>query len=149
MSMKERVDSEIASAMKARDQVRLSSLRMLKTGLINREVEVGTLTPAEESHVVRALTKQRQDSIEQFGRAGRTDLVAKETADLEVLETFLPPALSPEILEAAVVAAIAETGATGPKDMGKVMKAAMARLADQGVDGRRLNELVRARLAGG
>jgi len=150
MSIKERVESEIASAMRARDQVRLSAFRLLKTALTNREVQLGhNATPADEIQVVQSLAKQRQDSIEHFGRAGRADLVAKETAELHVLQALLPAQMSDEALDATVAEAVAETGAASPKDMGKVMKAVMARLAGQVVDGKKVNERVRAKLAGG
>jgi uncharacterized protein len=97
---------------------------------------------------VSSLVKQRRDSIEQFQKGGRTDLVDKETAEVAVLEQYLPPAISAEEIDAAVTAAIAETGATTPKDMGKVMKAVMGKLAGQTVDGKAVNELVRKKLAG-
>jgi uncharacterized protein YqeY len=135
--------------MKARDQARLSPLRMLKAALMNREVERGRpLTEAEELQVVASLVKQRKDSIDQFAKAGRQDLVHKETAELAVVESYLPPAIGAEDLDRIVSEVIAETGATSPKDIGKVMKAVMARLAGEQVDGRAVNELVRRKLAG-
>jgi uncharacterized protein YqeY len=122
---------------------------MLKAAIMNREVEKGRgLDDVESLQVVAQLVKQRKDSIEQFAKGGRQDLVEKETAEIAVLETYLPPAADPAVVEEAVVAAIAETGATSAKDMGKVMKAAMARLAGQSVDGKTVNELVRKKLAG-
>jgi uncharacterized protein YqeY len=96
--------------------------------------------------VVHSLVKQRKDAIEQFKAGGRQDLADKEAAEIPILETYLPPAMDPAAIEAAVQAAIAETGATSPKDMGRVMKAVMGRLAGQSVDGKIVNELVRARL---
>jgi uncharacterized protein YqeY len=148
MTIPERVDKELAGAMRARDAASLSALRLLKSALTNKSVERGrALTDAEAVQVVQALAKQRHDSIEQFARAGRDDLVAKERAELQVLETYLPPALGEEALAEAVDAAIAEAGATSMKDMGKVMKLVMARLAGQAVDGRHVNDLVKARLA--
>ena len=121
---------------------------MLKAGLMNREVERGhVLDDAEALQVVASLVKQRKDSIEQFTKGGRQDLVDKESAEIEVLAEYLPPAADPAVVERAVAEAIQETGATSPKDMGKVMKAAMARLAGQSVDGKTVNELVRQRLA--
>jgi uncharacterized protein YqeY len=148
MSIPERIDKELADAMRARDAVRLSALRLLKSALTNKSVERGrALTDGEAVQVVQALAKQRHDSIEQFARGGREDLVAKERAELQVLETYMPPALSDEALSEAVEAAITEAGATSMKDMGKVMKLAMARLAGHAVDGRQINELVKARLA--
>jgi uncharacterized protein YqeY len=147
MTMNERVDTELAAAMRARDPARLSALRLLKTALTNRSIERGhPLSDAEALQVVQSLARQRHDSIEQFGRAGRTDLVEKERAELAVLDALLPPAAGDETLAAAVDAAIAEVGATSARDIGRVMKAALARLAGQTVDGRRVNELVRSRL---
>ncbi|HEY3382302.1 MAG TPA: GatB/YqeY domain-containing protein [Vicinamibacterales bacterium] len=149
MSLIEDLTRAIAESMKARDQARLSPLRMLKAALMNREVERGgALTDVEERQVVSTLAKQRRESIEQFAKGGRQDLVDKETAELSVLESYLPPALAPEDLDRFVSEAIAETGAASPKDMGRVMKAVMAKLAGATVDGRTVNELVRRRLAG-
>jgi uncharacterized protein YqeY len=134
--------------MRQHDPVRLTALRMLKTALTNREVERGhPLDDAESLQVVAALVKQRKDSIAQFTAGGRQDLADKEAAEIRVLETYLPPAADPGMVEQAVVDAIRETGAASPKDMGKVMKAAMARLAGQSVDGKVVNELVRQKLA--
>ena len=149
MSLVEQLSKSIAEAMKARDQARLSPLRMLKAALMNREVErARPLTEAEELQVVAGLVKQRKESIDQFSKGGRQDLVEKETAELAILETYLPPALAVDDLERIVVEVIAETGAASPKDMGKVMKGVMARLAGATVDGKAVNELVRKRLAG-
>lgn len=150
MSLETRLSADIAAAMKARDTVRLSTFRMLKTALTTKSIEKGrTLEPAEELQVVGALVKQRRDSIEQFLAGQRPDLAAKEQAEIEVLETLLPPAASDEDITAAVDAAVEETGATSAKDMGRVMKAVMARLAGKTADGRKVNEAVRARLARG
>jgi uncharacterized protein YqeY len=149
MSLTERLTTTIAEAMKARDQARLSPLRMLKAALMNREVErARPLTEAEELQVVATVVKQRKDSIDQFGKAGRTDLVEKETAELAVIETYLPPAVGVEDLERVVSDVIVEIGAASPKDMGKVMKGVMARLSGAQVDGKAVNELVRKKLAG-
>jgi len=135
--------------MRQHDPVRLTALRMLKAALTNREVERGrALDAAESQQVVVSLVKQRRDSIDQFTKGGRQDLADKEAAEIRVLEAYLPAAADPAAVERAVIDAIAETGATSPKDMGKVMKAAMARLAGQTVDGKTVNELVRAKLAG-
>jgi hypothetical protein len=143
------ITASIADAMRQHDPVRLSALRMLKAALVNREVERGRALDAPESlQVVTALVKQRKDSIDQFGKGGRQDLVDKETAELRVLETYLPAAVDPAVVERAVAEAIRETGASSAKDMGRVMKAAMAKLAGQSVDGKAVNDLVRARLAG-
>src|SRR5262245_44003682 len=134
--------------MRQHDPVRLSALRMLKAALMNREVERGrTLDDSESQQVVASLVKQRRDSIEQFTKGGRQDLADKEAAEIRVLEAYLPPAADPAVVERAITEAIAETGASSAKDMGRVMKAAMAKLAGQSVDGKAVNELVRQKLA--
>jgi hypothetical protein len=149
MSLMNDVSSAIADAMRQHDAVRLGTLRMLKAALMNREVERGrSLDADEERQVVSSLVKQRKDSIDQFTKGGRDDLARKEAAEITVLEAYLPPAVDPAIIEQTVVDAIAEVGATSPKDMGKVMKAAMARLSGQTVDGKIVNEIVRRKLAG-
>ena len=147
MSLNEKIGADITAAMKAKDAGRLSALRMLKAAMMNKGVEKGRdLDDAEVLQVVSTLVKQRRDSIEQFSKAGRTDLVDKETREVAVLEHYLPPAASAEEIEAAVAAAIAESGATSPKDMGKVMKAVMPKLAGKNADGRAVNEAVRRKL---
>ena len=147
MPFVEDVNRGITDAMKSRDQARLSTLRMLKSALMNREIERGrALDDNESRQVVSALVKQRRDSIEQFLKGGRQDLVDKETAEIAILESYLPPALDAAALERAVDAAIQSTGATSARDMGKVMKAVMAELAGQTVDGKAVNELVRRKL---
>ena len=147
MSMNDRVGADIAAAMKARDASRLSALRMLNAAVMNKGVEKGRdLDDAEVLQVIASLVKQRRDSIEQFSNAGRTDLVEKETAELNVLQAYLPAAATPEEVNAAVAEAIAETGATSPKDMGKVMKAVMPKLAGKNADGKAVNEAVRRTL---
>jgi uncharacterized protein len=149
MALVDEVSAAIADAMRRQERVRLSALRMLKAALMNREVEKARALDENESRqVVSALVKQRRDSIEQFSKAGRQDLVDKESAELAILETYLPPAVDPAALERAVVGAIADTGATSVKDMGRVMKAVMAALAGQTVDGKAVNELVRKKLGG-
>jgi len=149
MTLNEKVAADITAAMKARDAGRLSALRMLKAAIMNKGVEKGRdLDDAEVLQVVSSLVKQRRDSIEQFQKGGRTDLVDKETAEVAVLEQYLPPAVSAEEIDAAVTAAIAETAATTPKDMGKVMKAVMPKLAGKNADGRAVNEAVRRKLGG-
>jgi hypothetical protein len=140
----------IADAMRKRDQIRLGALRMLKAALMNREVERGrSIDDAEARQIVGSLIKQRKDSIEQFTKGGRQDLADKEAAEITILETYLPPAADPAVIARAVAEAITETGATSPKDMGRVMKAAMAKLAGQTVDGKAVNELVRQKLVSG
>lgn len=149
MGLAQDVNAAIAAAMKARDQVRLDPLRMLKAALTNKQIEKGRdLDDAEALQVVASLVKQRRDSIEQFAKGGRTDLVEKEAREIQILEGYLPPAMDEAELDATVQAAISETGATSPKDMGRVMKSVMARLAGRGVDGKAVNELVRRKLGG-
>jgi uncharacterized protein YqeY len=144
------VSAAIADAMRKKDATRLSALRMLKAAFVNRSVEQGhELDDNEARQVVASLVKQRKDSIEQFTGGGRQDLADKEAAEIRVLDAYLPPAADPAAVARAVDEAIAETGATSPKDTGRVMKAVMARLAGQNVDGKTVNELVRQRLAGG
>ncbi|MFN8058802.1 MAG: GatB/YqeY domain-containing protein [Vicinamibacterales bacterium] len=148
MGMLEDTERGIAAAMKARDQTRLGTLRLLKTALTNRSIEKGgALDERESLQVVTSLVKQRRDSIDQFGRAGRQDLVDKEQAELAILDELLPAPVSAADLDAHVEAAVAETGAASVKDLGRVMKAVMARLQGAAVDGKVVNELVRKRLS--
>lgn len=147
MSLMTRIGEDIANAMRARDQGRLAALRMAKAALMNREVEKGrTLDEGEAQQVLVSLIKQRRDSIEQFRKGGRNDLADKEAAEIETLEAYLPPPIDPAQIERAVDEAISETGATSPKDVGRVMKAVMSKLTGQTVDGRTVNELVRRKL---
>lgn len=147
MSLTDTLTADIARAMKAKDATTLTALRMLKTALTNRSIEKSrALEAAEELQVVGALVKQRRDSIEQFEAAGRHELAAKERAEIAVLDAYLPPAASEDELAAAVADAVTATGASSARDMGKVMKAVMSALAGKTVDGKRVNELVRARL---
>jgi len=149
MALVDEVSRAIADAMRERNAARLSALRMLKAALMNREVEKArALDDAEARQVVSSLVKQRKDSIEQFAKGGRQDLVDKETAEIAILESYLPPAVDPAAVDRAVADAIAETGASSVKDLGRVMKAAMARLAGQNVDGKAVNELARKKLGG-
>jgi uncharacterized protein YqeY len=144
---RDKVNAEIAAAMKSKDSARLSALRMLKAAIMNKGIEKShDLDDAEVLQVVSSLVKQRRDSIEQFSKAGRNDLVEKETAEIKVLDEYLPPAASAAEIDAAVAEAIAETGVTSVKDMGKVMKAVMPRLAGKNADGRAVNEAVRRKL---
>jgi uncharacterized protein len=148
MSLEKTLGPDIVTAMKAKDQTALTALRMLKTALTNKSIEKGrALEAAEELQVVSTLVKQRKDSIEQFTKGGRQDLADKEKAEIVVLNHYLPASASDDEIAAAVAAAIAETGAVSAKDIGKVMKAAMAALAGKTVDGKKVNEAVRARLA--
>ena len=149
MTLIAQITHDIAEAMKAKDQVRLSALRMVKAAIMNGEVSKGrALDEAESQQVLASMIKQRRDSIEQFGAGGRQDLVDKEKAEIAVLEKYAPPAASVAELEQAITAAMAETGATTVKDMGRVMKAVMNALAGKSVDGKAVNELVKKRLAG-
>jgi hypothetical protein len=148
MTLLEQVQQDIVSAMKARDELKLSTARMIKTAL--KKVEVDSMKPLDDAtgqQVLRSLVKQRTDSAEMFRKGGRVDLAEKEEAERVMIESYLPAAASAEELEAAISAAISETGATGAKQMGLVMKAAQAKLAGKNVDGRQLSELVKARLA--
>jgi uncharacterized protein YqeY len=148
MTLVEQVSRDITDAMRAKDQGRLGPLRMLKAALMNREIEkTRALEEAEAQQVVSTLIKQRRDSIEQFTKAGRQELADKETAEIAILETYLPPPVTRAEIEQAVDAAIAATGATSAKDMGAVMKAAMAGLTGRNTDGKLVNEVVRSRLS--
>ncbi len=145
----DQVTQRIGEAMKQKDQAALAPLRMLKSAIMNREVEKGrALDDAESLQVVNALVKQRRDSVEQFRAGGRPELADREQAEIVFLEKFLPPSADPAAIAAAIDAAVTETGAAGPKDMGKVMKAVQAKLAGQTVDGRALSDAVKRRLAG-
>jgi hypothetical protein len=147
MTLLEEVSAGITTAMKARDQLTLDTLRMLKSALTMKEVEKArALDERESQQVVTTLVKQRRESIEQFTKGGRQELADKEAAEIVVLERFLPPAVPPEDIAAAIEQAVSETGAKGPKDIGAVMKATMARLAGRTVDGKAVNEAVRKRL---
>ena len=149
MNLNQQIAADMTAAMKAREAVRLSALRMLKAAVMNKGVEKGRdLEDAEVLQVVASLVKQRRDSVEQFSKAGRTDLADKETAEIAILEHYLPPAISADEIEAAVAAAIAETGASSAKDMGKVMKAVMPKLAGKNADGKAVNDAVRRKLGG-
>ena len=150
MAFIDRLSEDLVSAMRAKDTLRLGALRMAKAALMNREIERGrALDEAESLQVISSLIKQRRDSIEQFQKGGREELARKEADEITILERYLPPPADPAELEAAVNAAVAETGATSPKDMGKVMKALTAKFAGAQVDGKALSELVRRRLAAG
>jgi uncharacterized protein YqeY len=147
MSLKQQIISDLTASMKAQDAPRTSTLRMVKAALINREIEKGGELDEEElMKLLRSLVKQRRDSVEQYEKGGREDLADKEKAEIDVIEAYLPQAASREEIEAAVAAAISETGASSMKDMGKVMKAAQATLAGKNPDGRTLSEIVKAKL---
>ena len=147
MTLMERIGGDITAAMRAKDQARLMPLRMAKAALVNKEVEKGrALEDAEAMQVIASLIKQRRDSIEQFRQGGREDLATKETAEIAILETYLPPPVDPQVIERAVDEAIAEAGATSAKDLGRVMKGVMPKLTGHAVDGRTVNEMVRRKL---
>ena len=147
MTLIEKISQDIAAAMRAKETVRLGALRMAKAALMNREVERGrALDEAESQQVVASLIKQRRDSIEQFTKGGRGDLADKEAAEITTLEAYLPPPVDAAALEQIVGDVIAEIGAAGTKDLGRVMKAVMPKLAGQPVDGKVVNEIVRRKL---
>lgn len=149
MSIVEQVERDIPVALKAQEALKLSVLRMMKAALKNKQVELGR--PPDDAQavaVLRTLVKQRHESVEQFRQGGRQDLADKEEAEIKIIEGYLPAVATEEEVDAAVAAAIAETGAAGPRDLGKVMKAAMAKLAGKNVDGKRVNEKARAKLGG-
>ena len=147
MKLFDRIGQDITAAMRAKDQARLAPLRMAKAALMNREVEKGrALEEPEVEQVIASLIKQRRDSIEQFTKGGRPELAAREAAEITLLETYLPPPVDEAAIEAAVDAVVAETGASGAKDLGRVMKGVMSRLAGQTVDGKVVNQLVRQKL---
>ena len=148
MTLTKTIVADLTAAMKAQDAGRTSTLRMVKAAMMNRQIEKGSeLDDDEMQKLLRSLVKQRRDSIEQYEKAGRQELVEKEKAEIEVIETYLPQAASPEEIEEAVAAAIAETGATSMRDMGKVMKAVQAALAGKNADGRLISEVVKSKLS--
>jgi len=147
MSLEQTLGTDIVTAMKAKDATRLTALRMLKSALTNKSIEKGrALDGAEELQVVSMLVKQRRDSIDQFTKGGRADLADKEQAEIAILNAYLPVSATDDEIAAAVAAAMTETGASGPKDMGKVMKAVLAGLAGKTVDGKKVSEAVKAKL---
>ena len=147
MAFIDRLSEDLVAAMRAKDTLRLGALRMAKAALMNREIERGrALDEPESLQVIASLIKQRRDSIEQFQNGGRQELADKEAAEIEVLEAYLPPPMDPAAIERAVSDAVVETGATSVKDLGKVMKAVMPKLAGRAVDGRTITDLVRRKL---
>jgi hypothetical protein len=149
MNLKEQIVADMTAAMKTRDAARTSTLRMLKAAIMNREIEKGgELDEEEVSKLLRSQVKQRRDSVDQYLKAGRQELAEKETAEIAVIEGYLPQAASPEEVEQAVMTAIAETGASSMKEMGAVMKATMVLLAGKNPDGRVVSETVKRKLAG-
>ncbi|HET6855047.1 MAG TPA: GatB/YqeY domain-containing protein [Pyrinomonadaceae bacterium] len=147
MSLSKQIVADLTASMKAQDAGRTSTLRMVKAAMMNRQIEKGSeLDDDDMQKLLRSLVKQRRDSIEQYEKAGRQELVDKEKAEIEVIEGYLPQAASQEQIEQAVAIAIAETRATSMKDMGKVMKAAQFALAGKNADGRIVSEVVKAKL---
>jgi uncharacterized protein YqeY len=148
MSLSDRLTEDLKFAMKSRDQLRMDVIRMIKAAVLNKEVELKRdLDDAEMSRVMTTLVKQRRESIEQFEKAQRTELAAKERKEIEIIESYLPRPISPQELEAIVASAVTETGSRSLKDMGTVMKAVMARLAGQSIDGKQVSDLVKSRLS--
>jgi uncharacterized protein len=147
MTIVQRIDQDLTEALKTRQAERLGALRMVKTALKLRETEVpGSLSDEDALRVLSTLIKQRRDAAEQFRAAGREDLAQKEEREAKVIQEYLPGAASDEDMARAVDDAATETGATSPKDMGALMKAARARLQGKTVDGKALSDLVKARL---
>jgi hypothetical protein len=150
MSLTERIQKDLTEAMKSKDELRLSVLRMVKSALKNKEIEkIRPLDEAESLQVLQTLVKQRKESIEQFTKGGRADLAEKESREITIIENYLPAAASDADLDQAIAAAIAETGANSPKQMGAVIKSAKALLSGKMVDGKILSDRVRARLEKG
>jgi uncharacterized protein YqeY len=147
MSLRDRLTEDLKQAMKSRDQLRTDVIRMIKAAVLNKEVELKKdLDDAEMSRVMTTMIKQRKESVEQFEKGNRAELAAKERQEITIIEAYLPQPLAPAQLAAAVEAVIRDTGATSAKDMGMVMKAVMARLAGQPVDGKQISDLVRSKL---
>ncbi len=147
MSLHDRLSEDLKQAMKSRDQLRMDVIRMIKAAVLNKEVELRKdLDDAEMSRVMTTMIKQRKESVEQFEKGNRAELAAKERQEITIIEAYLPQPLSPDQLAEVVHAAIRDSGATSLKDMGTVMKAVMARLAGQAVDGKQISDLVRSKL---
>ena len=147
MSLRDRLTEDLKLAMKSRDQLRMDVIRMIKAAILNKEVELRKdLDDAEMSKIMATLSKQRRESVEQFEKAQRMELAEKERKEITIIETYLPKALSAEELDRIIVSVLADTGSRSLKDMGAVMKAVMARLAGQAVDGKLISDLVRAKL---
>ena len=148
MNLNEKIVADLTEAMRAKDADRLSTLRMVKANLMNRKIEKGgELSDEDVQKALQSLVKQRRDSIEQYEKAGRAELAAKEAAEISHIEAYLPQAATPEQIEQAVAEAVVETGANSMKEMGMVMKAAQARLAGMSADGKMVSEAVKAKLS--
>jgi uncharacterized protein YqeY len=148
MTLQEKIQAQMTDAMRNKDQLRLSVLRMMKTAVKHKEIE--KIKPLDENEVIavlNTLVKQRKDSVEQFRKGGREELAQTEEAEIKIIEEYLPAAASEDDLRAAIDEAVAETGAASMKDMGKVMKAALARLAGKGADGTRVSQMVKEKLS--
>ena len=148
MSIQEKIQSQMTDAMRNKDQLRLSVLRMMKTAVKNKEID--KMKPLDENEVMavlNTLVKQRKDSVEQFRNGGREELAQKEEAEIKIIEEYLPAAASEEDIRRAIDDAVQETGAASMKDMGKVMKAALARLAGKSADGSRVSQMVKEKLS--
>ncbi len=149
MTFLDRINEDLKLAMKNKEAERLSTLRMVKTALKNREIDkMAPLTDDEAIKTLQSLVKQRRDSIEQYNQAGRTELAEKEAAEITIIEAYLPAALDEAAITRAVEETIAETGAASMKELGAVMKAVMAKLAGQTVDGKVVNQIVKSKLGG-
>ena len=149
MTLQEKIQNDIADAMRSKDSLRLNTLRMMKTAVKNKEIEkMKALDEPEVLAVFNTLVKQRKDSIDQFRKGGREELAQKEESEITIIEQYLPAAASDEDVRAAIEQAIGETAATSIKDMGKVMAAAKTRLAGKTIDGARVSQLVKERLSG-
>lgn len=147
MRLRDKISEDLMSAMKSREAERLSVLRMMKAAVKNKEIDLRQeLEDAQAMQVLLTLIKQHKDSVEQFTKGGRLDLADKEAAEIKVIEQYLPAPVTDEEIGNVVEAVIAETGSTSVKDMGKVMKACMARFSGRPVDGGKVSELVKAKL---
>lgn len=148
MPLLDKIQKDMVDAMKSKDEARLGALRMIKSALKKHEIDsMKPLDEASEMQIMNTLLKQRRESVDMFRKGGREELAAKEEAEIRIVEGYLPSAPDPQELEAAVAAALAETGATSAKQMGLVMKAAQAKLAGKRVDGKDLSDLIKAKLA--
>jgi hypothetical protein len=149
MSLQDKIQADLSEAMRSKDALRLSVLRMMKAAVKYKEIEkMKDLDQGEVIAVLNTLVKQRKDSIEQFRKGGREELARKEESEIKVIEEYLPAAASEDEIRGAIEEAVRETGASSVKDMGKVMKAALARLAGKGADGSRVSQMVKERLPG-
>ena len=147
MSIRDRLTEDLKLAMKSRDQLRMDVIRMIKAAVLNKEMEIKKdLDDAEMSRVMTTLVKQRKEAAEQFEKGHRNDLAAKERLEIDIIEAYLPPAVSDEEVSRAVDIAVREAGTPSLKDMGTIMKAVMTHFAGKTVDGKRVSDLVRAKL---